>query len=917
MPPRTRGSKTTKTLKENLQVVVKPKARRNDKVTKAPRKALTDKTNSASGDDISIEVPKKVIIKNVTSKVPAIDTENKIRPRRERRLPTRYVESDLLNNLSNSKNDTDLDNQVKVVNSLKPTKKIKTTQPVKELSVVLSPLKAPYIEALESSLIVNVPKRLCRLPSKFDDYAISPTKGSAVQPCHASTPILHNKTSKTNQNSTPVKKTTSLNKQNENVPVITIDKTPQKRHIKSPVKKKISDTNNNANKKILKVIDKISLNTSATLSHKPLTKRSNRKVLEKDFSFKVLEAKQLSKKGEDDIYEFTYDPNEEPPPKKKRKRVAKKKPTQPKAFVFKNNYDRNLNKALAALKNVVAKKPTQPQVTSNVNAQTNIKQTVLVRDTNPKSNNHNNKSNQHDNNKIPPQSMIQNIDNNVNDIQSIKSTNETVINLIDRAKNYNSVRVEDIAADFEIDLDHNDMDYSPVNSPHRPNTPTQINSVRDSNVRPAMNIRDPLNLQEDHSFFDDIAVASNSTNMSVRQPQASPWRVEFRNLPIKWHVNTYVKPNMTPAVESSYIHFEDNKKKHVYTNMLAQTDEGLPEVQNNEPNLKQTSIMSFIKEVIEKSASKKKTGKSVTPKKGNTIFEDLTNIPGDAHVINDNKTPKKNTKKTSKDKFVTPDKEGVENVINKSNDSIHDKENCNDNLHENSSDIIAQKDKNHTYFGFDESEDQENVSPIKINNKVRGLRSRSRAVLQEINAQSGPTRALLPVAAKSKITSSDAVNQVYEEMKSAADAPVFPEKPAENRGGGTTNINDVSSNTDLCEDDSESVHLFEDLEIIHHLKPLRKSYGKTKKVTLQQKSLSDSDQQDSDAEHVGSTDEDDLADLTFTLTNVQPKKNLKNKKKKPTKKQKLAKEEEEAVEAWAAGFNSMCEDVDEFTLVVE
>lgn len=102
------------------------------------------------------------------------------------------------------------------------------------------------------------------------------------------------------------------------------------------------------------------------------------------------------------------------------------------------------------------------------------------------------------------------------------------------------------------------------------------------------------------------------------------------------------------------------------------------------------------------------------------------------------------------------------------------------------------------------------MSPIKNvhQTRARGLRSKSRAVLQEINAFSGPTRAILPVTAKLKLPSSDVVEKMYEQLKSAEHAPALPE----NR------VDESATNDEPSSDDDHSVHLFEDIELVHHMK---------------------------------------------------------------------------------------------------
>lgn len=578
-----------------------------------------------------------------------------------------------------------------------------------------------------------------------------------------------------------------------------------------PANKKLSPVKKQSPiKKFLTPMSRFSSLSNKTQSPvKKISTKKPTKKSDKNLSFKILGSKKTSQESDnnehrDDIYEFTFDPDEEPKPqKKKRKRTATKKSTlapvaKPKKVVYKSTYDQNISKALAALKNAV-----KPGKSTKAVKLTQIAEISDVED-----------------------NVAQNNVANVNAVQTTNVTKENNRAFNDTGKNsvhefnYPSIRVEDIAADIDASVDHHDdINYSPVNSP-RPNvlnTPNAHESVnhRKSPEKPVHN-NDPLNLLEDLSFFDEQPVASSSMIMSVRHPLASPWRVEFGSLPIKWPNNAYVKANMTPAIETSFINPEDSigKKKHVYTNMLPQTNEMFADVADT-PNLKQTSIISFIKEMAEKSA-KKKRGRSVSPTKA--IYQDVVDVNCEANKI------KRLAKKVTEDKVAPPSNNTSEEVSSSANDASTDKENSKEERRtrkrkniENLCHLPAksprkQKDKDVTFFGFDESENQnENVSPIKEkNNPVRGrsLRPRPRAVLQEIN---GPTRAAFPVVAKTKIaTSSEAVNKVYEELKSAADAPVFPEKSVEDNA---TNIEELEMN-----DDSQSVHLFEDIEVVHHVK---------------------------------------------------------------------------------------------------
>jgi hypothetical protein len=805
MPPRTRGTKT-KSSKENIGVVAKNKLKTIVKVT-SNRKALADKTNSASDDNSSTDIPKKIISANVPSKDIENIPDSTVRPRRDRKLPNRFQENLVLINLSNS---TDIEPlKSKIEDAKTPVKNDSDTS-------LLSPFKTPQ-KNIDNSLITNRPKRVCRLPSRFDDHSISPNKFIPVG-CHASTPIVQNKTTKVSKleaksstvKATSLKETnnivlsnkiepqkkpdvaTKVSLQNKVAPVVN-KSTPQKKAAEaskySSLKKSLEvvakvkeDTNNNGKRKLRK-----------TTVHVPI--KSPSKIQMANYSFKVLEEKKKPSKRDNnhlDVYEFTYDPTEEPPPqKKKRKKVVKKKPPKPKTVILKSNYDNNLTKALAALKNVVTKKPPEFEIKNKTSNQMIEKNTGTVPQ--PKETSSSNS------NLLPTNDKLLVTTNITKDPgQNIKHTTQQPKNT--------STRVEDIAADFEPLMEHNDFDYSPVNSPNRRKSSEQYLNTDNS----ARN-HDPLNFQNDMSFFNDPPVASSSMNMSVRKPHDSPWRVEFEQLPIKWHVNTYVKSNMTPAVESSFINFDDikNKKKHVYTNIIPDCNDEMPEIlDENQSKLKQTSIISFFKEAIERRANKKRKFKSITPTKSNSIFGDVSNLSAGY------KTPKKTPRKEAEDQ-LTVEKEVEEDLLNN-----HENTNAsNEKKQHQKSKSTKKGDNDGTYFGFDESGDQENVSPVKVDNpRVRALRPRGRAVLQEINALSGPLRAKIPLAAKTKIAaSSEAAKKIYEDMKSAEDAPVFQEKDVQNPTAGATDV-DQSVEQNMDDEDAESVHLFEDIELVHHLK---------------------------------------------------------------------------------------------------
>lgn len=524
-------------------------------------------------------------------------------------------------------------------------------------------------------------------------------------------------------------------------------------------------------------------------------------------------------------------------------------------LVLKSNYEENVSKALANLKKKVKPSQSQPvqnnaKPTQSQPVQSNIKPSLSQ----PGQNNdkalqsqqiqNNVKPSQYQpvqNNVIPSQSQpVQNNDrptnkakstNNIKpvttgnvqntqaitkpvtnnnvpqisygavDISSAMPINESAKSSI-HASNYASICIEDIAADFEASDHHNDINFSPVSSPHH--LPTAAPDENEGHVNPVVNNKDPLNLQEDISFFDDNPVASSSMNVSVRRPLESPWRIEFGSLPMKWPSNTYIKPNMTPAVESSFINSESMaKKKHVYTNTIPENEANTETVA---PHLKQTSIIDFMREAAEKSANKKKRWRSPSPTKANSLFDDITNMTNDCGIM----TPKK-AKKTAKD--TTPN---VSSSIDKSNN----KENSNQSSDKSVTPAEAEKkkDKDLSYFGFDDSEnlDQENISPVKKKTKTKTRGLRSRTVLQDFNAQVGPTRAVIPVAAKTKLVSSKA-EQLFD--KPTVDALEIPETETSKEPVNdtvTTNPDDPSWHDD--DDDSQSVHLFEDIEAVHYAK---------------------------------------------------------------------------------------------------
>lgn len=879
MPPRTR--KLTKGSKENAIPGNRREAFKNSgKCTKLTRKPLADKTNSASDDNISSDVPKKAEVENVTNL-----KDNVVRPRRDRRIPSRYVDNNVLKNLSNNampKSTTPMNCQDNVVN-----RSSVVNSPLQKNDINIS-ISTPSKE-VDGSLITNRPKRIHHLPSRFKDHSISPSKFIPLQPCHASTPITKTKSvntvdlkeikssqrstrgqftkrilpqinpsvenmsfdikldsendtnSKYVKNKTNIKQSTT-NRRGDQVTSsdtsnqdaekqvsskdinlhtrVTRQKTTKittKTPLMSSAAKNNSDRNNNRNKngKMKKTIDSPNNNEHLQEKNQPLS--TKRRVLNKNFSFKVLdEKKEIPEKKEEKlaVYEFTYDPNEEPPPQKKKKKIntRKRAPPKPKIFVMKHNYNKNMLKSMTNLMNTVHKKTETavPAVTSTVpneTSKTSATQAVMK----PKTNE-------------TQAVMNPKISHLTKDTSTEKANNE--ITSVET-----NVNIEPAPIDFHDDH----IDYSPPPSPIlNPTIPVKqltVNETRDQDrtqlAKAVQPHTDPLNLRDEDSLFDELPVASSSLNGSVKHPLASPWRAEFENLPIKWKVNTYVKPNMTPALESSFINFNDSKeKKHVYTNVVEETNIPLPEIvttseQNDDSKLKQTSIISFFKEVIEKNANKKNRC-SVTPTRANSMFNE-------SHV---NTSAELTLKRTPK-KLETPKKNNNNNSKTASENTPNSREMISPDIRtplkrktDNSSNDIPEKAPKQNkvataenYFGFDDSgeSEQENVSPSEGVNKKRrrGLRMRSRGILSEYNKQTGPLRAK---SAKTKFApSSEIVNDLYKQMKTVENAPVFSENVDKVQN---TVLNESDPDWEESRDieDSQPIPLFEDVEVVHHTK---------------------------------------------------------------------------------------------------
>lgn len=742
MPAQPRTNKLIKA-KENI-LGQNVKSQKNVGLRRRQRVPLADKTNSTSGNNTSIEVKSKA-----SNKTLKVNIEETMRPRRDRRLPSRFNDNQLLINLSNASiKEGSPVKQLKNPSKITKTKKANTRKSPNNTSVDNLSSK----KKVDGSL-VQKRHRIHELPAKFENKVISPVKSPQVQ---------HKNPSKKSQ----------VNAKNLNVDKkVVIRRNP----VRTQVKPSKSDLTKNSNQ--IKSPGKI-IKDNADKNNNPNARKQSRIIASKDkdktkyninFSYRLLE-KQKAKSAEEKlaVYEFTFNPAEEPvPQKKKRKRIIRKK-TEPK---FKNifvsdNYNKNLTKTLASLKNIIIKK-TGSEIVSKGHA---VAKNASVLETAP-----------------------------VTSAEHVKTVDKPSTPVTDQNINTNdaSEPLVSVSPANELQQDHfvDNINYSPATSPafHRDGETSATNETRDLEHTTVKNVES----SEEISFLEAEPIASSSMNLSLRIPKASPWRAEFNNLPIKWATNTYVKPDMTPAVESSFMHFE-NGKKHVYTNIL--TDVDMPEIVNtsDNSNLKQSTLLSFFKEVC---CDKKKSKKYATPRKKNSIFEDSPNVTT-AHVHADTPIADDVVEETAIN-VKTPSKRKIsvtEDVPSK-----------------------TRKDATPTvddYFGFDEStlNDQENISPDGKIEKPVGMKTRSK-VLGEINRNAAPFRANIPKI-KEKVLKEQVIEELQEKL---APEYVEPEDMGENINASDSSSSEEEEEEEVEEDrnmekEGSPIPLFEDIEVFHYNK---------------------------------------------------------------------------------------------------
>ncbi|XP_077297301.1 uncharacterized protein LOC143919018 isoform X2 [Arctopsyche grandis] len=360
----------------------------------------------------------------------------------------------------------------------------------------------------------------------------------------------------------------------------------------------------------------------------------------------------------------------------------------------------------------------------------------------------------------------------------------------------------------------------------------------------------------------------SSTRLSDK-PVGSPWRMDLDSDVKKWRYNFYVKPSMTPAYERDTFHvlgLDDKEvRKDIRESAVATST---PNVKNTS-KFKQTSILSFYEESFKKSPRKKVS----SPKKNTPVKYNFDEYSQDES--NDTEVVAAIVAEPTEKAAVEPNPEPAI-------------ENC---------------------FGFDEDIiDQENISPTKTpadliaaKKTLRKLRNRRAPVLVETNQMlKGPAR----------ITTNQ-VKSILRREKKRASPKKTPVVEVVEESAVTTQSSDDSDNVNITEIVPENeMGLFEDLvdvDVVHYVKPTRRSYERRRRPPVRFQEV----EQHAEDENESDTESPDRTNYVISAKTFK-----KRKAKKPVPKQMSKKEVKEA-EEWAAGFNSMLEEVEEFPLCIE
>lgn len=157
---------------------------------------------------------------------------------------------------------------------------------------------------------------------------------------------------------------------------------------------------------------------------------------------------------------------------------------------------------------------------------------------------------------------------------------------------------------------------SPISKPRfcyspRPSSP--MDNYDDDVEPPAENSNSSSNIADIRSMscFSDMPAASSSMIQgSAHKPAPSPWRVNYDNEIRKWPCNFYVKASMTPSYERDTFHVigldnNTNKTDHNNTNNVPERPTKYVDDSQKLANWKQTSILSFYEESMKKTAKKR------------------------------------------------------------------------------------------------------------------------------------------------------------------------------------------------------------------------------------------------------------------------------------------------------------------------
>lgn len=521
---------------DNQGDVVKGVAKSNLKnpkvVKKRTRRALADRTNSNSGSDLNSSSPSKKILKSAAKACPTRERSSEKRPKRTRQVPLRFQDH-LLSPVSSQKKSTGSFTSTPLSSSLSANIK-------SQITCKLSPIEEPVSDN-----------------SHDKSKSVRVNKSPKIKVVNSNRKIT--KTKPTSSRNTPI---------NTNSKVINKDgSTSSKRMLR------------NANSKTQRktTVDKVLIfgNKSDNIQNK--TSIQSPKCTVPVYKKNII-GDELRENDKSMLYEFEFDPTNEPKMVKKKKinrnkksNVETKNPVRKKKKMSRKSADLAMKNLIEDLKKIQAEKIMKKLIAKIKTKETrNVENNASVN---------------------LPSASIQNLSNTntTPSIQPLQSNNSN-------DDNPPSPLILE-------DMDLPDMD-------HESNPPcvsyTNNESLRFSN----------------HPMANSSAIVND-------KPNCSPWRMDLDSDVKKWRYNFPVKPSMTPAYERDTFHVlglddkpeknntENNsfEKNNMQNNAVASSTPIKPvEPSENTKKFLQTSILSFYADAFKKSPQKRVSSKN-KPKK--------------------------------------------------------------------------------------------------------------------------------------------------------------------------------------------------------------------------------------------------------------------------------------------------------------